>query len=139
MKCKLLMESNIPDNIKINSDVNPENMVLEADYAQVELVLINLIKNAFEALSDNNKGTIQLRAFYADGSAIIQVEDDGSGISSDIIEDIFIPFYTTKKSGSGIGLSLSKQIMQNHEGTISVNTVPTKGARFTLRFPGYRV
>ena len=139
MKCKLLMESNIANNIKITSDVNPEDMVLEADYAQVEQILINLIKNAYEALSDKNKGTIQLRAFCADWSAIIQVEDDGPGISSDIIEDIFIPFYTTKKSGSGIGLSLSKQIMQNHEGTILVNSVPSKGARFALRFPGYGV
>jgi two-component system nitrogen regulation sensor histidine kinase NtrY len=65
---------------------------------------------------------------------LIQVEDNGIGISGDIIEDIFVPFYTTKENGSGIGLSLSKQIMQNHNGTISVNSAPDKGSRFTLKF-----
>jgi len=112
----------------------PEDLTIEADFAQIEQILINLIKNSFEALTDNSKGTIQLKAFCTDESAIIQVEDDGSGISSDIIEDIFVPFYTTKKSGSGIGLSLSKQIMQNHNGTISVNSTTEKGSVFTLRF-----
>jgi len=63
-----------------------------------------------------------LKAFYTENDTIIQVEDNGIGISSDIIEDIFVPFYTTKENGSGIGLSLSKQIMQNHNGTISVNS-----------------
>ena len=79
-------------------------------------------------------GTIQLKAFYADEGTIIQVEDNGIGISNDIIEDIFVPFYTTKENGSGIGLSLSRQIMQNHNGTISVNSVPDKGSEFTLKF-----
>ena len=66
---------------------------------------------------------------------LIQVEDNGTGISGDIIEDIFVPFYTTKENGSGIGLSLSKQIMQNHDGTISVNSAIDKGSIFTLKFP----
>jgi len=133
-RCKLLMESDLSENIKIITSVYPEDLTIEADFAQIEQILINLIKNAFEALTDNSKGTIQLKAFCTDESAIIQVEDDGSGISSDIIEDIFVPFYTTKKSGSGIGLSLSKQIMQNHNGTISVNSTTEKGSVFTLRF-----
>ena len=133
-KCKLLMESNISDNIKIMASVNPEDISIVADYAQVEQILINLIKNAAEALSGKKNGTIHLKAFYADDSIIIQVEDNGIGISGDIIEDIFVPFYTTKENGSGIGLSLSKQIMQNHDGTISVNSVPDKGSEFTLKF-----
>ncbi len=133
-KCKLLMESVIPNNIKIIASVYPEDIDLVADYAQVEQILINLIKNAVEALSCKKKGTIHLNAFYTEGGILIQVEDNGIGISGDIIEDIFVPFYTTKKNGSGIGLSLSKQIMQNHYGTISVNSVPNKGSRFILKF-----
>jgi nitrogen fixation/metabolism regulation signal transduction histidine kinase len=133
-KCKLLMESNISNNIKITTNVNPEDIAIVADYAQVEQILINLIKNAIEALSEKKNGTIHLKAFYADDGTIIQVEDNGIGISGDIIEDIFVPFYTTKESGSGIGLSLSKQIMQNHNGTISVNSAPNKGSEFTLKF-----
>jgi two-component system, NtrC family, nitrogen regulation sensor histidine kinase NtrY len=133
-KCKILMESDIPKNIKITASVYPEDMAIVADYAQVEQILINLIKNANEALSDKKNGIIQLKASYADDGTLIQVEDNGIGISSDIIEDIFVPFYTTKKNGSGIGLSLSKQIMQNHDGTISVNSAPDKGSRFILKF-----
>ncbi len=133
-KCKLLMESNISKNIKIISSVFPEDIALVADYAQVEQILINLIKNAIEALSAKENGIIHLKAFYADNSTLIQVDDNGIGISDDIIEDIFVPFYTTKEKGSGIGLSLSKQIMQNHNGTISVNSAPDKGSKFTLKF-----
>jgi nitrogen fixation/metabolism regulation signal transduction histidine kinase len=133
-KCKILMESNISNNIKIISNVYPIDIALVADYAQVEQILINLIKNAIEALSGRKDGIIHLKAFYADEGIIIQVEDNGIGISGDIIEDIFVPFYTTKENGSGIGLSLSKQIMQNHDGTISVNSAPNTGSKFTLKF-----
>jgi nitrogen fixation/metabolism regulation signal transduction histidine kinase len=130
-KCKLLMESDIP---KITARVYPDEISLFADYAQVEQVLINLIKNAIAALSHEKNGVIQLKGFYSEEGTIIQVEDNGIGISNDIIEDIFVPFYTTKENGSGIGLSLSKQIMQNHKGTISVNSALNKGAKFTLKF-----
>ncbi len=134
LRCKLLMESNIPDNIKIIVSVNPADITIIADYAQVEQILINLIKNATEALTGKKNGIIHLKAFYASDGTLIQVEDNGFGISGDIIEDIFVPFYTTKENGSGIGLSLSKQIMQNHYGTISVNSTPDKGSNFTLKF-----
>jgi nitrogen fixation/metabolism regulation signal transduction histidine kinase len=133
-KCKLLMESNISNNIKIITSVYPGDIAIVADYAQVEQILINLIKNAVEALSDKKNGTIHLKAFYTDDGTLIQVKDNGIGISGDIIEDIFVPFYTTKENGSGIGLSLSKQIMQNHGGTISVNSALDKGSEFTLKF-----
>ena len=133
-KCKLLMESNISDYIKITASVFPEDIAITADYAQIEQILINLIKNAAEALSGVGDGTIHLKAFFADDAVLIQVKDNGIGISGDIIEDIFVPFYTTKENGSGIGLSLSKQIMQNHDGTISVNSSLDQGSEFTLKF-----
>jgi signal transduction histidine kinase len=133
-KCKMLMESALPDNIRIISSVYPDDITLVADYAQLEQILINLIKNSKEALSDTKDGEIHLKALCADDSILIQVEDNGTGISSDIIDDIFVPFFTTKENGSGIGLSLSKQIMQNHDGTISVNSAPDKGSVFTLKF-----
>jgi nitrogen fixation/metabolism regulation signal transduction histidine kinase len=133
-RCKLLMESGISTPIRITTSVYPEDIVLTADYAQVEQVLINLIKNAVAAISDRKNGIIQLRAFHAEEGIIIQVEDNGIGISDDNIEDIFVPFYTTRENGSGIGLSLSRQIMQNHQGTISVNAALNKGSIFTLRF-----
>lgn len=133
-KCKLLMESAIPAGIKINSKVYPEDISIDADYAQIEQIMINLIKNAVEALSGKSEGTIVLKAYREAEAAIIKVEDNGSGIRGEIIEDIFVPFFTTKESGSGIGLSLSRQIMKNHHGTISVNSLPGKGSEFTLKF-----
>jgi signal transduction histidine kinase len=133
-KCKLLMESSISENIIITTSVNPEEISIIADYAQIEQTLINLIKNAVEAINGKESGTIHLNAFNSDEGTFIQVEDNGIGIPRDIIEDIFVPFYTTKKNGSGIGLSLSKQIMKNHDGTISVNSEPDKGSVFTLKF-----
>ena len=134
-KCKLLLESNIPRDIKIHSSVMPEDLSVTADFAQTELVLINLVKNAVEALSGREHGSIQLRAFREANAVLIRVEDNGSGIPDDMLEDIFVPFYTTKANGTGIGLSLSKQIMQNHGGSISVGSVPGKGSKFTLKFP----
>jgi two-component system, NtrC family, nitrogen regulation sensor histidine kinase NtrY len=133
-KCKLLMESDIPNRIKIITSVNPDNISIVADYAQVEQILINLIKNAAESFTGKKNGTIHLKGFSAGDGTLIQVEDNGTGISAEIIEDIFVPFYTSKKNGSGIGLSLSRQIMQNHNGTISVNSTPDKGSEFTLKF-----
>ncbi len=77
-KCKLLMESGISNNIKINAGVYPENIVLTADCSQVEQVLINLVKNAIDAVSDRKNGVIQLKAFYNEDCTIIQVEDNGN-------------------------------------------------------------
>jgi C4-dicarboxylate-specific signal transduction histidine kinase len=128
------MESSISNNTKISTSVYPETIALMADYAQIEKVLINLMKNAIEAISDKENGLIQLNAFHTEEGIIIQVEDNGIGISNDIIEDIFVPFYTTKENGSGIGLSISRQIIQNHNGTISVNSVPDMGSKFSLKF-----
>jgi signal transduction histidine kinase len=133
-KCKLLMESTIPDNIKIVTNVTPKDIALTADVAQVEQILINLIKNATEAFGNKKKGTIHLKAFQGEGNIIIQVEYNGAGIPDDVIDNIFVPFFTTKENGSGIGLSLSRQIMQNHHGTISVNSLPQKGTKVTLKF-----
>lgn len=133
-RCQVLMESNLPDNIKIATTAHPDDMAITADLAQIEQVLINLVKNAVEAIGDKENGLIQMKAFYSEDNAIIQVEDNGPGISDDMIEDIFVPFYTTKENGSGIGLSLSRQIMQNYQGTISVNSVADEGTIFTLKF-----
>lgn len=133
-KCKLLMESTFPDNTKIVTNVSPKDILLTADVVQVEQILINLIKNATEAFGNKKNGTIHLKAFHGEGSIIIQVEDNGTGIPDDMIENIFVPFYTTKENGSGIGLSLSRQIMQNHNGSISVNSIQHKGTIVTLKF-----
>ena len=129
------MEPTIPKNIKMISHVSPFDLKLTADFTQIEQTLINLIKNAIDAVSERNKGVIQLNAFSDNEGILILVEDNGTGISEELAEEIFVPFFTTKKNGSGIGLSLSKQIMKNHNGTISVNSRPGERTLFTLKFP----
>ena len=133
-KCIILLESYIPGNIKLSATCYPVDICLEGDFSQIEQILINLVKNSVQAIPVSMNGVIELKAFSVENRTIIQVVDNGTGISNDIIEDIFVPFYTTKEDGSGIGLSLSRQIMQNHNGTISVSSSIGKGAIFSLNF-----
>jgi two-component system nitrogen regulation sensor histidine kinase NtrY len=96
--------------------------------------LINLIKNASEAFSHQTDRLITLSAYQIDGTVMIEVADNGDGIEPEALENIFIPFYTTKKTGSGIGLSLSRQILQQHNGQLNVESQVGKGTVFTLVF-----
>ena len=93
------------------------------------MVLINLVKNAKEALNHINNGVIKIKTHTQNQLVFIEVIDNGPGIEPEAIEDIFIPFFTTKENGSGIGLSLSRQIIQQHGGTIKVISAPEKGDR----------
>lgn len=113
----------------------PAGIRLMADENLLEQVLINLIKNAVQAMQEQPEKKIILVAYQTErGRLIIEVTDNGPGIKKEAQGRIFIPFYTTKKSGSGIGLSLSKQIMRLHNGTISVDSPPQGGCTFRLRF-----
>ncbi|MCS6796755.1 MAG: ATP-binding protein [Raineya sp.] len=131
-----LIENDLKDrNITFRSIVFPENLTLYADLMMTEQVLINLLRNAIQAVADVENPEIQLIA-QQDllGKVLIKVEDNGVGISDEAKKSIFVPFFTTKKTGSGIGLSLSKQMMRVQGGTISVHSVLGKGTTFTLRF-----
>src|SRR5699024_2303635 len=104
----------------------------------MEQVLINLIKNAFRALKNRREGTIMLKGALESGGTIkIEVQDNGPGINPKNLEKIFIPFYSTRRpherSGTGIGLSLSRQIMRAHGGTLTVKSNEKEGSTFTLR------
>jgi signal transduction histidine kinase len=108
---------------------------LEIDSSLIEQVLIKLVVNAKEALKDKTGARIVLSASVDHKQrGIIKVSDNGIGIHEDILENIFIPFFSTKKTGSGIGLSLCKQIMMLHKGNIMVHSVPGEGSVFTLQF-----
>ncbi|MBR4645443.1 MAG: ATP-binding protein [Bacteroidaceae bacterium] len=98
---------------------------LKADRSQIEQVLINLIKNAYESGATEVEVT-------ARGEGVICVQDNGCGMSPDVLEHAFIPFFTTKPTGTGIGLALCRQIILKHGGTISVESVPDKGTTITL-------
>jgi signal transduction histidine kinase len=132
---RLFRESLEAANIRFERVIEPAELDLTADPELIEQVLINLLKNAMEALSGVAGARIALSAsITARGHTIIQVQDNGPGITPEAIERIFIPFYTTKKEGSGIGLSLSRQIMRQHGGTLNVVSDPGRLTVFTLRF-----
>lgn len=133
---RLLMENELTEkNIKFLTSVDPESLEVSADEKLIEQVLINLIKNAIHATVDTERGRIKLNASMDERSRVmIQVLDNGRGILEDVLEKIFIPFYTTKSKGSGIGLSLSKQIMRTHGGTLSAHSIPNDETGFVLKF-----
>ncbi len=123
----LLLLENKADFQRIQFKVETEtpDIGIKADEAQLSQVLINLIKNAMYAVKDITEPRISVRAHYSqNGRCEIQVIDNGPGIPSEIMEQIFIPFFTTKENGSGIGLSLSRQIMKNHGGSIEAVSSP---------------
>ncbi len=132
----LLHKKELADNqITISVSVDPANLYVLADKTMIEQVIINLIKNAIQAFDEQTEKQIELNGYTNEkGRTIISVKDNGSGIDSEALEKIFIPFYSTKKTGSGIGLSLSKQIMRQHEGNITVKSELGKGTEFLLRF-----
>lgn len=107
-------------------------MKVTADADQLTLVLTNLIKNAREATEGKPDAYIHIVASEADGSPYISVSDNGPGIPEEILEEVFLPFYTTKQSGTGIGLCLSRQIMRLHGGDLKVNSRYGQGATFMV-------
>lgn len=137
-RIKTLFDSALPEhNIKFIAEVNPVYLELTGDSDLIEQVLINLLNNAVQSIAGAGmkEGIVSLIAQIDNrGRAIIKITDNGPGIAEGIIDKIFIPFFSAKKEGSGIGLSLSKQIMRAHGGTIGVRSIPGKETVFTLRF-----
>ncbi|MBN1480722.1 GHKL domain-containing protein [candidate division KSB1 bacterium] len=135
-RAESLFKSELADkNVKLVIDIQPHNLEVTADKTLIEQVIINLLKNAIEAVDGLESGRIVLKAFYsAVGRPVIQIEDNGPGIEKETLEKIFIPFFTTKSNGSGIGLSLSRQIMRLHNGLLTVQSVPYSRTTFILRF-----
>ena len=121
-------------NIEFRCECNSEYLTIQADVEMIEQVLINLLKNAIEALTETRNPQLELIGHYDESTIKIQVIDNGPGIIKEAVEHIFVPFYTTKRTGSGIGLSLSRQIMQMHNGSITVESEPDVRTAFTLRF-----
>lgn len=132
---KILLEKELKKkNIEFKINCKPEQMILYADEKLIEQVLINLIKNSIESLKETIHPIIRLESEGDNDKIEIKVLDNGPGISREVIENIFIPFFTTKEKGSGIGLSLSRQIMHLHGGNIFVKSEPGKETVFTLQF-----
>jgi signal transduction histidine kinase len=122
-------------DIAVTVSVEPTGLELTADPDLVEQVLINLTTNAVQALQGRAHGVIELGATLSDrGQAVICVTDNGPGIAEETLDNVFVPFFTTKPDGTGIGLSLSRRIMRMHNGELTVASVPEEKTTFSLRF-----
>ena len=135
-KIKLLLdEQKELKKVEIEILVEPKELELYLDEKQITQVLLNLGKNAQQSLESQEKGSIRLIAGVSSANKkYIQVQDNGPGIPTELIDEIFVPFFTTKNTGTGIGLSLSKQIMRLHGGTVKVHSISYKETSFVLVF-----
>jgi two-component system, NtrC family, nitrogen regulation sensor histidine kinase NtrY len=121
--------------IQMTASVEPGNLELAVDVDLLDQALINLVRNAIDALRDTQEGLIDLTARRdPDGRIAIAVGDNGPGISPEQREKVFVPFYTTKRQGSGIGLTIVRQIATAHGARVDISAAPSGGALFTLRF-----
>ncbi|GAA4275092.1 ATP-binding protein [Aquimarina gracilis] len=131
----LASQENGFDSISFESILHDENLEIYADEKLITHVLLNLSKNAIQALKDTPKAQLKfISGITEKGKKYIIVKDNGPGIPPEIMNQIFIPFYTTKNEGTGIGLSLSKQIMHLHGGMLNVFSAPNQETSFTLLF-----
>ena len=130
----LMKEEFQRNNVVFESQVAPPSLVLHADERLVGQILINLLRNALQAMDQVKEKHIRLSAFQMDEQVRISITDNGKGIPPELLDSVFVPFYTTRNEGSGIGLSLSREIMKLHGGGIRVYSEPGKETTFTLIF-----
>ncbi len=131
----LLMQPTLSQkNIELEIILKDPNLMFEADLTLVEQVLINLLVNGMEAVKDVSDPRIILCGERSNEKTIIKIIDNGVGIDEDVLDKIFIPFFSTRKTGSGIGLTLCKQIMMLHNGNIQAVSKPGEGTSFLLQF-----
>lgn len=132
---ELLSKEIETNKIKIKSKILPSELKILADPDLIDQVIINLLLNAIDTVKEVENPEINITASVnLNNRVTIEVGDNGKGIKPDIMDKIFMPFFTSKKTGSGIGLSLSRQIMQMHKGSISVRSKQGEGAAFTMIF-----
>ncbi len=131
-----LLATDLADrDIRLATSIEPETLEIAADADLLDQALINLVRNAVDALRDTPAGVIQLSARRdQDGRVVVSVADNGPGIPPDQLDKIFVPFFTTKRHGSGIGLTIVRQIATAHGAGIDVAQTPGGGATFSLRF-----
>lgn len=131
---RLMHESLSRNGISMSVEIDPNVIPVRVDRILIEQVLINLITNSIHALEGRPSPAVVMYAYTTGGSLTIEVRDNGKGIPQKELNEIFIPFFSTKKDGSGIGLSLSRQIVSLHGGTIKVSSHEGKGTSFYLTF-----
>lgn len=119
--------NNTLSGTQIIISIDPHDLIIHADEKLITQVILNLVKNAMQSIGNAADGLIQIKGYCnPDESVSLEIMDNGPGISPEMADHIFIPFFTTKEGGSGIGLSISRQIMRLHGGTLSLKSSPLK-------------
>ena len=132
--CRIMQAELSQTGLQVN--LEREDLQIQADAALMEQVMINLLTNALTAMSGTEDPVLELSGFNSEGKTVLQVRDNGSGISPEKLPHIFMPFYSTKKEASGIGLSFVKQVVRLHGASIQVQSRPGAGSSFIIRFEG---
>jgi len=116
-------------------ELAPGDPIASVDAGQIRQCLINLVRNAAEAIGDHSKGTITLRTRHTGARVELEVQDDGAGIPPDVLPRLFDPFFSTKEGGNGLGLALTQQIVREHGGDLRVDSAVGRGTTFTVSVP----
>lgn len=126
-----LLSKESPDmKVTLQEDLAADLPLVDCDYNQIKQVIINLLINSLDAVDEN--GLIKVRTWHKKNKIFLAVEDTGQGISPEIIQNIFNPFFTTKTRGTGLGLAISKKIAREHGGDLTVESTRGEGSTFTL-------
>ena len=120
-------------NVQINVVHSPDLQTVSADRNYLKQVLLNLILNGLQAMPDG--GTLTLEASTSRNDLLLTVTDTGVGISPEILPRIFEPYFTTKDKGSGLGLAIARRIVEEHGGTLTVESKTSQGSRFQMSLP----
>lgn len=120
------------EDITIQTDIQPEDLKVYVDPNLLGQVVLNIMKNAIQAMKGRPKSKLQVDVISYSNQTTIKITDNGPGIPPEILNEIFVPFFTTKTEGTGIGLSIARQIMRTHGGNIKVTSIPEKETTFTL-------
>ncbi|MBC7865584.1 MAG: HAMP domain-containing histidine kinase, partial [Bacteroidia bacterium] len=131
----LKQEELLKKGILLKTDLKNPKLSLILDAGLIDQVLINLVNNAADSLAGCKNASIHLWAERSGNKTLVLVKDNGTGIAEENLNKIFIPFFSTKKTGSGIGLSFSKQVMRLHRGNLSVKSITGSETIFVLEFP----
>ena len=123
------------NQVTIHVEIVDGELEVSADPHQFEMILLNLLRNSVESFPEpQQKRELAIRAQKLGNKVLISVRDNGAGMEEELLDQVFVPFFSTKEDGSGIGLSLARQIMNNHGGSIQLQSAPGEGTVVTLAF-----
>ncbi|WP_096086186.1 sensor histidine kinase [Agaribacterium haliotis] len=130
----LYMNLGASERLELSIDIEPASLALRADRQQLAQVLLNLVKNAIEAMETSAEAKLNIELRLRAAKTVLSVKDTGCGIEASMLEQIFVPFFTTKRHGSGVGLALTRQFMHAHAGQLAVHSNVGEGTRIELIF-----